>query len=275
MPTPALAHLRVIDLTDLRGALAGRLLGDLGADVIKVEPPGGDPGRWQPPFAGNVAAPDRSLPFLYRNANKRGAVIDLHDAAGRRRFAELCAQADILLENLGLDERRRLGLEPAEVMARHPHLVHVAVADFGLSGPRTGWRAEPLPALAASGALHASGFPDLPPCWMPGYLAHDCAAVYAVVGALTAVLERERLGAGQTVEVSVQEAALHGLNPWSIPLADYTRMYPLLPASPPRNADGSYLVLPTADGYVRILAGTVRHWRAFVELLGSPEAFAG
>jgi crotonobetainyl-CoA:carnitine CoA-transferase CaiB-like acyl-CoA transferase len=275
MPTPALAHLRVIDLTDLRGALAGRLLGDLGADVIKVEAPGGDPGRYQPPFAGNVAAPDRSLPFLYRNANKRGAVIDLHDVAGRRRFAELCAQADILLENLGLDERRRLGLEPAEVMARHPHLVHVAVADFGLSGPRTGWRAEPLPALAASGALHASGFPDLPPCWMPGYLAHDCAAVYAVAGALTAVLERERLGAGQTVEVSVQEAALHGLNPWSIPLADYTRMYPLLPASPPRNADGSYLVLPTADGYVRILAGTVRHWRAFVQLLGSPEAFAG
>ena len=97
--------------------------------------------------------------------------------------------------------------------ARHPHLVHVAIADFGLSGPRAGWRAEPLPAFAASGALHASGFPDLPPCWLPGYLAHDCASVFAVVGALTAVLERERLGAGQTVEVSVQEAALHGPEP--------------------------------------------------------------
>src|SRR5574337_356224 len=72
MPTPPLAHLRVIDLTDLRGALAGRFLADLGADVIKIEPPGGDPGRWQPPFVGGVRAPDRSLPFLYRNANKRG-----------------------------------------------------------------------------------------------------------------------------------------------------------------------------------------------------------
>lgn len=275
MPTPPLAQIRVIDLTDLRGAFAGRLLADLGADVIKVEPPGGDPGRWQPPFAGNVPAPDRSLPFLYRNANKRGAVIDLHDAAGRRRFAELCAQTDILLENFGPEERQRLRLEPAEVRARHPHLIHVAVADFGLTGPRAGWRAEPLPAFAASGALHASGFPDLPPCWLPGYLAHDCASVFAVLGALTAVLERERLGAGQTVEVSVQEAALHGLNPWSIPLADYTRLYPLVPASPPRNADGTYLVLPTADGYVRVLPGTVRHWRAFVQLLGSPEALAG
>src|SRR5438445_8596019 len=126
-----LAHLRVVDLTDLRGALAGRILADLGADVIKVEPPGGDPGRLRPPFAGNVAAPDRSLPFLYRNANKRGAVIDLHDAVGRRRFEELCAAADVLLENFGPEERRRHTLTPDELRARHPHLIHVAIADFG------------------------------------------------------------------------------------------------------------------------------------------------
>ena len=274
MPPP-LAHLRVIDLTDLRGALAGRLLADLGAEVIKVEPPGGDPGRWQPPFAGNVRAYDRSLPFLYRNANKRGAVIDLHAAGGRERCGDLCEQADILLENFGPQERRDLGFDPAEVRRRHPRLVHVAIADFGLSGPRAGWRAEPLVAFAASGALHASGFPDRPPCWLPGFLAHDCASVFAVIGALTAVLERERFAGGQSIEVSVQEAALHGLNPWSIPLADYTRMYPLVPASPPRNADGTYLVLPVADGHVRVLPGTVRHWRAFVQLLGNPEALAG
>jgi crotonobetainyl-CoA:carnitine CoA-transferase CaiB-like acyl-CoA transferase len=275
MPPAPLTHLRVIDLTDLRGALAGRLLGDLGADVIKVEPPGGDPGRWRLPFAGNIAAPDRSLPFLYRNANKRGVVIDLHDASGRQRFVDLCEQADILLENFGPEEHGDLGLDPVDVRRRHPRLVHVALADFGLSGPRAGWRAEPLVALAASGALHAAGFADLPPCWLPGHLAHDCAAVFAVIGALTAVWERQRFGAGQTVEVSVQEAALHGLNPWSIPLADYGRLYPILPASPPRNGDGSYLVLPTADGHVRVLPGTVRQWRAFVQLLGNPAALAG
>src|SRR5438445_2860414 len=100
MPAP-LVHLRVVDLTDLRGALAGRLLADLGADVVKVEPPRGDPGRLVPPFAGGVAAPDRSLPFLYRNANKRGAVLDLHDAGGWHRFCELCERADVLIENLG------------------------------------------------------------------------------------------------------------------------------------------------------------------------------
>src|SRR5438445_772045 len=233
MPAP-LAHLCVVDLTDLRGAFAGRLLADLGADVVKVEAPRGDPGRLRAPFAGGVVAPDRSLPFLFRNANKRGAVIDLHSEDGWHRFCELCDRADILIENLGPDEERRHGLTPSEVQERHPHLVHVAIADFGLTGPRAGWRLEALPAFAASGALHASGFRDRPPCWLPGYAAHDCGATFAVAGALAAVLARARSGAGQTVEVSVQEAALNGLNPWSIPLADYARLYPILPVSAPR-----------------------------------------
>src|SRR5215470_2785052 len=274
MPAP-LAHLRVVEVADLRGALAGRILADLGADVIKVEPPCLDAGRLRPPFAGSVAAPDRSLPFLYRNAGKRGAVIDLHDADGWRRFCDLCARADILIENLGSDEQHAHGLAPAEVAERHPHLVQVAIADFGLSGPRAGWRAEALPAFAASGALYASGFPDLPPCWVPGYLAHDCAAIFAVAGALAAVLDRARHGRGQLVEVSVQEAALHGLNPWSIPLADYARLYPMLPTAPRRNADGAYHVLPTADGYVRVLPGSPRQWKAFVGLLGNEDALGG
>src|SRR5437879_4017533 len=135
MPPP-LAHLRVVDLTDLRGALAGRLLADLGADVVKVEPPGGDPDRPRPPFAGDVPGKDRSLPFLYRHANKRGVTLDLHDADGWRRFLGLCECADILIENLGPAAARRHGLAPPEVRARHPHLIHVAIADFGLSGPR-------------------------------------------------------------------------------------------------------------------------------------------
>ena len=137
MPPP-LGHLRVVELTDLRGALAGRLLADLGADVVKVEPPGGDPGRWRPPFVDDRPGPDRSLPFLYRNANKRGAIIDLHDADGWHRFCALVERADILLENLGPDGERRHGLTPAEVRERHPHLVHAAIADFGSSGPRAG-----------------------------------------------------------------------------------------------------------------------------------------
>ena len=167
----------------------------------------------------------------------------------------------MLLENLGPAEQLRRRLTPREVQQRHPHLVHLTISDFGLSGPRAGWRLEPLTAFAASGALHASGFPHRPPCWLPGYLAHDCASIFGVVGVLAAVLDRARHGSGQTVEVSVQEAALNGLDPWSIPLADYARLYPLFPTSVPRDGDGVYLVLPTRDGYVRAVLGTPRQAR--------------
>ncbi len=270
---PPLAHLRVVDLTDLRGALAGRMLAELGADVIQVEPPGGDPGRLRPPFVGAMAAPDHSLAFLYRNAGKRGAVIDLEEESGRRRLAELLERADVLLENLGPDEQHRLGLVPGELRVRHPQLIQVAIADLGLDGPRASWRLEALPALAASGALLASGFPDRPPCAAPGHLAHDCASVLAVGGALAALLARARDGCGQSVEVSVQEAALDALDPYSIPLPDYARVYPWLPASQPRDADGPYLVLPVADGFVRLLPGTPAQVAGLLRLLwGGPPA---
>ena len=263
----ALEKLRVIDLTDVRGALAGRMLAELGADVIKVESPGGDAARLRPPFAGNLPAPDRSLPFLYRNAGKRGVVIDLDSETGRDRFEQLCSQADVLIDNLGLREQVRRRITPAEVRWRHPHLVHLAISDFGLTGPRAAWHLEPLTAFAASGALHASGFADRPPCWLPGYLAHDCASILGVAGTLAAVLDRNRHGHGQTVEISVQEAALNGLDPWSIPLADYARRYPVLPAWAPRDGDGAYLVVPTRDGYVRTVPGTPRQLAAFAKLL--------
>ena len=119
----------------------------------------------------------------------------------------------------------------------------------------------------------APGSPDRPPCWLPGYLAHDCASIFAVAGALAAVLDRARHGSGQTVEVSVQEAALNGLDPWSIPLGDYARRYPLFPSSVPRDGDGVFLVLPTRDGYVRVVPGTPRQLAAFARLLweGAPD----
>jgi crotonobetainyl-CoA:carnitine CoA-transferase CaiB-like acyl-CoA transferase len=268
---PPLAHVRVVDLTDLRGALAGRMLADLGADVIKVEPPAGDAARLRPPFAHDARDAGRSLPFLFRNLGKRGAVVDLEDVGGWRRFLGLLDQADVLIENLaaGGELVRRLA---AAVPDHAPHLVHAAIADFGRSGPRAHWRLEALPAFAASGALWASGFPDQAPCWLPGHQAHDCAAIVAVAGVLAALLDRARTGRGQTVEVSVQEAALASLDPWEIVLADYARVYRALPSSLPRDADGPAIVLPTADGHVRVLVVTPRQWRAFLALLANRDA---
>jgi crotonobetainyl-CoA:carnitine CoA-transferase CaiB-like acyl-CoA transferase len=254
---------RVLDLTDIRGALCGRILADLGADVIKAEPPDADP------------AALLTTAHRYRNANKRGAVLDLATAAGVERLEGLLGWADVLIENLGSTWRRQAGLEPDALAQRHPGLVHVALSDFGLTGPRSDWVLDPLPALAASGTLHASGFPDRPPCWMPGYLAHDCASVYGAVGAVAAVMDRTRTGRGQMVEVSVQEAALAGTTPWSVAIEDYLRINPLLPAKGTRNADGLYWVLPASDGWVRTVIGNPKQWRGFLALMNDPEALTG
>ncbi|MEO5839068.1 MAG: CoA transferase [Acidimicrobiales bacterium] len=254
-----LQHLRVVEVTDLRGALCGRILADLGADVVKVLRPTLPRAEYE------------STAYRYRNANKRGAVIDLHARDDRVRLDALLDDCDVLIENLGPDQQRVHDLESDSVARRHPHLVHVSLTDFGLTGPRRRWHLEPLTALAAAGTMWATGFPDRPPCWMPGYLAHDCASIYGAIGAVAALLDRARHGRGQSVEVSTQEAALAGTTPWSVAIADYLDINPRLNAKGTRSADGAYWVLPAKDGWVRTVIGTPRQWQGFVELCGRPE----
>lgn len=257
----ALADLRVLDLTDIRGALCARILADLGADVLRPSP------------ASDAEA--RDLAHLYRNANKRGVAIDVFDPRSRERIDELCANADVLVENFGPVRARELGFTSEAIAAQHPQLVHVALSDFGSTGPRSHWQLEPLPAFASGGALYQCGFPTLPPCWLPGHIAHDCASVYGALGAVAAVLDRERTARGQTIEVSAQEASFAGLYPWGMPLADYHAHFPFLPTNPKRTADGIYFVLPAKDGHVRIVLGNPKHWHAFRKLAREPEVIDG
>jgi crotonobetainyl-CoA:carnitine CoA-transferase CaiB-like acyl-CoA transferase len=239
----------------MRGALCARILADLGADVIRVLTGSDDP----------------TTSNLYRNANKRGVRLDPQSRDGSVELRSYLSSADVLVENLAKEVRVAANIEPEDVRNEHPRLIQVAMPDFGLSGPLAGWRLEPLPGLAASGTLHASGFPDRPPCWLPGHLAHDCASIYAAIGAVAAVMDRERTGMGQLVEVSVQEAALAGTVPWSVVLQDYLKINPLLPAAGNRNADGTYWVMPAKDGWVRTVIGNAKQWRGFLALLGEPE----
>ena len=248
-----LAHVRAVELTDIRGALMGRILADLGAEVIKIEPPDGEDGRARPPFVADRAGPERSLTFLHRNAGKRAVALDLHDRGRARRARRSARRRRSPSRESRTRGARRAHARASRRQAPPPRArSYVSLADFGLSGPRAAWRAEPLVAFAMSGAQHQSGFPDLPPCWLPGYLAHDCGAVFAVAGAIAALLHRELGGGAEAVEVSVQEAAINGLNPWAIVMDAYARLYPIVPSAAPRNADGAYIVLPSADGYLRI-----------------------
>jgi len=198
--------LRVLDLTDETGFLAGRLLGELGADVVKVEAPTGDPARRRPPFWGGVADPECSLLWLALNGSKRSLTLDLDRPAGRDLLLRLAERADVVLETGAPGALAARGLGWDVLHARNPRLVLCSLTPFGQSGPRAGWRGSDLTVLATSGNLHCTGDPDRAPlrCSMPVSYYHG--AIEAAAGVAFALLARERSGEGQHVDVALQEA---------------------------------------------------------------------
>ena len=158
MSNPPLEGLRVLDLADEKGELAGRLLADLGADVIRVEPPAGAKSRGLPPFHGGT-----SLYFAHRNSNKRGIALDLEQAADRKRLAELAGRADVFIESFAPGELAGKGLAPASLVERHPHLVALSVTDFGQNGPYRDWVATDATLEAIGGTQFKAGIPGTPP----------------------------------------------------------------------------------------------------------------
>jgi crotonobetainyl-CoA:carnitine CoA-transferase CaiB-like acyl-CoA transferase len=205
-----LAGLRVVDLCDESGWLAGKILGDLGADVIKVEPPGGDLAGRRPPYLGGVADPERSLPWLALNTSKRGITLDPGRPEGLALLDRLLARADVLLDTaapgsgapwLDAEARRR----------DHPRLVHASITPFGASGPWAAFRACDLVLVALGGNAALTGDPDRPPvrCTLPTSWYH--AAPEAALGVLMALEARETSGRGQHVDVSIHECQLQTL----------------------------------------------------------------
>ena len=198
--------IRVLDLTGEPGFLAGMLLGELGADVVKVEPPAGDPARRRPPFWGGIPDPERALLWLALNTSKRGLTLDLDRPRGRELFLDLVRRADVLLESEPPGRMAERGIGWQELQAENPRLVHCAVTPFGQSGPHAGWRGSDLTVCARSGNLYATGDPDRAPvrCSLP--VAYYHGGIEAAVGVVFALLAREETGRGQHVDVALQEA---------------------------------------------------------------------
>ena len=206
MTAAALDGVRVLDLTSEMGWYAGKLLADLGADVIKVEPPGGDPGRGLPPFHADQPGRETSLRFWYFNANKRSVTLDLAQHDGRHLFGLLADTADIVLESFRPGELEALGLDAAALRERNSALVWASITGFGLDGPHAGWEVTDLIAQAVSGVAVLAGYPDGPPQRIAGNQAYIVAGISAAQGALLALLHAEATGQGQLVETSLQEA---------------------------------------------------------------------
>ena len=203
-----LGDIRVLDASDAIGHYAGYLLADLGADVIKVEPPEGDPTRRWAPLLPDAPDGEAGLQFLLLNANKRSVVLDLEDDAGRDAFRRLVAGADVLLESWSPSESARLGLTPEVLRALNPGLIHASVTPWGLSGPKAGAPSADLVAVAQAGLMHLNGLPDGPPRTLPDHQGYHSASIDAAAGIMAALLHRDATGRGQLVEVSMQESLL-------------------------------------------------------------------
>ncbi len=204
----ALAGVRVVELAGERIALAGKLLADMGADVILVEPPAGDPSRDYPPFLDDEPGEDRSLYWWHYHTSKRGVVIDLESRAGVERFRALVASADILIEAQPPSRLAGLGLDYTDLVAHRPDLIHIAVTPFGRNDPKSSLPATDLTIMAGAGPPWSCGYDDhsLPPIRGTGQGYHT-AAHFAVMSALTAVLHRGLSGEGQFIDVSMHAAS--------------------------------------------------------------------
>jgi crotonobetainyl-CoA:carnitine CoA-transferase CaiB-like acyl-CoA transferase len=193
--------LRVIELAgDPAGEHLGKLLADFGAEVVKLEPPEGSPTRRVGPFAGDRPDPDQSLTFWFHNTGKRSVVgSDL---------AQLLDGADVLVITKRPSVLAREGIDLDQLRAQHPTLVVVSVTPFGLTGPWADYRTSDLVGLAVGGLLNSCGYDDhsIPPIRPGGDQGYQTAASFAYNGLLLALIERQRTGRGQLVDVSMHEA---------------------------------------------------------------------
>ena len=261
-----LAGLRVVDMADEKGETCGRFLADLGADVIRVEPPGGARSRRLPPFHGTT-----SLSFAVRNANKRGVTLDLGAPGDRARALALLESADVWIETARPGTLAALGLGADDVLARNPALVITSITDFGQSGDYRDWDGNDAIQVAMSGILSRSGLTGREPLRTPPGLAYETTAIQAAWATLVAYWNRLETGRGDHVDFSILEAATQIMDP-AYGAASVSRAS-AFPSTRGRPEAGLYPIFPCADGYVRVVVLAPRQWRAMRAWLGEPAAF--
>lgn len=266
-----LASLRVLDVGDAGSDGVGRLLADLGADVLKIEPPGGSPARHRAPTVAGVG-----IPFALDNANKRCAELDAGVADDRDRLMALAAEADVVVDGGTPGGLAAFGTSTADLADRFGHLVTLSVTDFGTTGPRASWRATDSVLYAMSTALSRSGPTVGRPVLPPHGIASATAAAQAAWAVLVAHHQRLRTGRGDHVDVSRLEAVVQSLDP---PFGSEGQAAVGLKASGqlwrgrPRNQQ-IYPTFTCRDGRVRLCLLSARQWRGMRAWLGEPERFA-
>jgi crotonobetainyl-CoA:carnitine CoA-transferase CaiB-like acyl-CoA transferase len=270
----ALSGRRVLEIADESGVYCGKLLADMGADVIKIERPGGDATRELPPYWGGEPHPERSLFFLYMNTSKRGVTLDLNRPEGQALFKRLAETAHVVLETFPPDTLEQLGLGYASLKESNPGLVLTSITGFGQTGPQRSFRSSDLVASALGGAMYVTGEETDPPVRLAGSQARIMASTMAAASTLIALYHSALRGKGQHVDVSMQETTVSvshicGVGKW---LEDG-----LLPR---RIGAGLFASVPSGsyrckDGLVYVMVNRPLHWKALArwihEVTGNEE----
>jgi benzylsuccinate CoA-transferase BbsE subunit len=252
----------VLDLSGPLGNYCGKLFGDLGADVILVEPPEGTALRREAPFVDDVADENGSLGFLYANTSKRSIVLDLEGSErDRDRLIGLAARADLVIETRKPGAMAALGLGYAELAAVNPQLVVTSITPFGQTGPYAQYEAEDIVGMALGGLLYLGGYPDTPPITTYGNQAYAAANLYGATASMMAVLAAETSGRGEHIDVSMQECVVMALET-AAQFYDLEGSVKKRWGGQQRHAGTG--IFPCKDGYIYFMAGGVggnRFWR--------------
>jgi CoA:oxalate CoA-transferase len=272
-----LAGVRVLDATRMvSGPLACQFLAALGADVVRVEPTGGDPTWRTPPFvgpdgvhAGPRGPDDIPLAPLRRGRGKRSVVIDVKHGRGRELFLELVAWADVLVENYRPGVMDSLGLSRPTLEARNPHLVHCSITGYGHDGPYRDRPAMDLVIQAMTGFMAKTGFPDGPPVKSGVMIGDELPAVFAALGVVAALRVRDRDGRGRFVDLSMFDALVNIL--WDEPIDHYhdSGMGERFGNTDPRT--GPVGAFATCDGYIAMVLTSEEQWGKFCAVMNRPD----
>lgn len=260
-PGAALAGRRVLEIADASGVYCGKLLADMGADVIKIERPGGDTARWIPPFWNDEPGSDTGLYFLYTNTSKRSVTLDFARPEGRELLLALARTADLIVETLPPGRLDALGLGFDALRRVRPSIVLTSITGFGQTGPRRDWRSCDLVASALGGQMYVTGEEADPPVKLAGSQAYMMASTYAASSSLIALFAAGRSGEGQHVDVSLQEGMasvthIAGAGKWLddgiVPRRRGSSLFASVPS-------GAYRC---RDGLVYVNVNRPAHWKA-------------
>ncbi len=262
--TSPLSGLRVLDLTDEKAAFCSKLLAGLGAEVVKVEPPGGCPSRLTGPFVNHQPGADGSLSFWYENSGKSGITLDLENNQDKKKLFDLVASSDALVESFRPGYLAGINLGYSELSAANPGLVMASVTGFGQSGPYAHYKSSALVAAASGGQMYVCGHADKPPLKPYGSQPYYLASLFAATGILLALRRRSSTGKGQHIDISLQEVTAAALEHVLVQYF-YGNEAPCRQGSLQWNAAAD--LFPCRDGNVLLTFG--REWDTLVELLGS------